>query len=340
MAALLAAEDRARDLHPLEDVLVPPGCPDDLAAGGLDHRPQAAVRQDRDDQPAAVQGPPGEPVEGEQADELVPVDDPAAGVDGDTAIRIAVEGEADVRTSRGDGGRQRRRRRRPAAEVDVHAVRVVVDDLHGRARRGQDLRRDDPARAVRAVEDDPEVGRDRPGQAQPVLAIAVQEPGGIDRASQPGIAGRPDLLGSPDQRLELLLDGVVELEPGRIENLETVVVGRVVRGGDHDPRVEGADSRQMGERGRGDHAQPMDVHPEAGRARGDRGDEHVARAPGVLAHDDRATGADQPLGGRSAEGVASVGEATLAMPRMPSSRRADPRRGDARRRRRRRRRVQ
>ena len=50
VAALLAAEAGARDLHALEDVLVADRRPDHLAAGRLDGRLEAAVRQDRDDE--------------------------------------------------------------------------------------------------------------------------------------------------------------------------------------------------------------------------------------------------------------------------------------------------
>ena len=49
-----------------------------------------------------------------------------------------------------------------------------------------------------------------------------------------------ELALAPDELLELLLDGVVELEAVAVEHLEAVVVGRVVRGRDHDPRGEGA----------------------------------------------------------------------------------------------------
>ena len=67
VAALLAAEAGARDLHPLEDVLVADRRPDHLAAGRLDGRLEAAVREDRDDEGALGQHAALEPVEGEDA---------------------------------------------------------------------------------------------------------------------------------------------------------------------------------------------------------------------------------------------------------------------------------
>ena len=69
--------DGARDLHPLEDVLVADRGPDDLPAGRLDDRLEPAVREDRHDEAAVRQHAPREPVEGEDAEHLVAVDDVA-----------------------------------------------------------------------------------------------------------------------------------------------------------------------------------------------------------------------------------------------------------------------
>jgi hypothetical protein len=103
------------DLHPLEDVLVADGRPDELPAGGFDGGLQAAVRQDGDDD-AAGQARPGEPVEGQDAEHLVAVDDLAVA---STAIsRSASPSSANptsapraTTASASDAGRWRRSRR-------------------------------------------------------------------------------------------------------------------------------------------------------------------------------------------------------------------------------------
>src|SRR5919205_1280696 len=78
------------------------------------------------------------------------------------------------------------------------------------ARRRDDLRRDDPARPVRAVEDDLHAGGlDRAGQTQPVGTIAVEQVTGITRDPELGIADPTQLLDTPDELLELVLDGVI-----------------------------------------------------------------------------------------------------------------------------------
>ena len=107
---LLAAEHRPRDLHPLEDVLVADRRADDLAAGGLDRALQPAVRQDRHDE-AAGQCVSLEPLEGEDAEDLVAVDDATRPIDRDQPVGVAVEGEADVGAALDDRPGQRGRRR-------------------------------------------------------------------------------------------------------------------------------------------------------------------------------------------------------------------------------------
>ena len=202
-------------LHPLEDVLVADGRPDDLPARGLHGGLQAAVGEHRHDQAAAGELASGEPVEGEQTDELIAVDHIAGGVDRHAAVGIAVEGEADVGATLGHRRREGRRGGRSATEIDVQPVRFGKDDFDVGAGRGQDVAGHDAARAVGTVEHDAEIAGHRPGQADPVLAVALEQAAGIDRAAQLGVAHPAQLTRSPDERLELVLDVVVELEPRR-----------------------------------------------------------------------------------------------------------------------------
>ena len=46
---------------------------------------------------------------------------------------------------------------------------------------------------------------------------------------------RRELVRPPDQLLQLVLDGVIELQAVGVEHLEAVVLGRVVRSRHHDP---------------------------------------------------------------------------------------------------------
>ena len=164
------------DLHALEDVLVADRRSDDLAAGRLDGGLEAAVGQDRHDEGPAGQHAALEAIEGEDPEDLVAVDDPTAGVDGDEAVGVTVEGEPDVGAARRDCGRQRCRRGRTGVDVDVDPVGLVVDHLDRGTGRGQDLRTDHPARAVGAVDDEPQPRRvDRARQSKAVLQVAIEQ---------------------------------------------------------------------------------------------------------------------------------------------------------------------
>ena len=175
-----------------------------------------------------------------------------------------------------------------------------------RAGRGEDLRADDAARAVRAVEDDPEpvasIVRREPEAVRPVAleqAAAVDGSGRARRCRRRPSSSVRQMSCSSSSSIV-----VVELEAALVEDLEPVVVGRVVGGRDHDPGREVAAGRR-GTRAPGSGTTPASwtSTPDARRAGRDRRDEHVARAPGVLADDERAARADEVVGGGPAEGV-------------------------------------
>ena len=181
---------------------------------------------------------------------------------------------------------------------------VGVDDVDRGAGRLEHLGAHRAAGTVRAIEDHAQAtGRDRARKAQPMVAIAIEELVRGDRSTEVAVPDPAELLGAPDQLLELVLDGVVELEALLVEDLEAVVVCRVVRGRDHDPGREVTLAGEERQRGGRDDADLVHVGAEARRTGSDRGDEHVAGSPGVLAHHQRAVGTHEPMGRRAAERV-------------------------------------
>ncbi len=203
------------------------------------------------------------------------------------------------------GGLQRGGIGGAAADVDVHAVGRHVDGLDAwpRWRPGWSARGPRPSRSPRPGRcagrrpRSPSPGRSgAPDSARPRGPASMRRP----IAALPTPASSPV---APDERLELLLDVVVELEAVAVEDLEAVVIGRVVRGRDHDPGGVRAGPGEVGEGRRGHHAHDVDIDAEAGRTGGQGGHEHVPRAARVLAHDQRAAGADQPMGGGPTQGV-------------------------------------
>ena len=80
-----------------------------------------------------------------------------------------------------------------------------------------------------------------------------------------------------------LLDVVGELEAVGAEQLDAVVVERIVRGRDHHAEIGAHGAREHADRRRRDRAGEQDVHADRGEAGDQRGLDHVAGEPGILA---------------------------------------------------------
>ena len=83
--------------------------------------------------------------------------------------------------------------------------------------------------------------------------------------------------------LDAQFQGVAELTATGPEELDAVVLVRVVRRADHHARVGVQGAGQVRHAGGGQHAQVNHMRAPAGQASGQRGFEHVARLPRVLA---------------------------------------------------------
>jgi hypothetical protein len=161
------------------------------------------------------------------------------GIDRDQPIGIAIEREARIGTRGRDRPGQRRRCRRARLDVDVDAVGVGVDDVDTRTGRTQDLRTHRGARPVRGIEHEVQAaGVDRRCQPAPMVDVCGEAIARIDHPADLAVGGAGELLAPPDQLLDLLLDRIVKFEAVAVEDLEAVVRGRVMRGGDHDPGRE------------------------------------------------------------------------------------------------------
>ena len=156
VAALLAAQRVAAGGERLEHVAVADGGLDDLDAGRLHAEPEAEVRHHGHHHGAVAQQPGGVAVDGEDADDVVAVDEPAGVVDGEQPVGVAVEGQPEVGAVLDDGGRQRRRVGGPAAGVDVAPVGGVVDGDDVGAGERQQRTGQRAGRAVGGVDDDPQ----------------------------------------------------------------------------------------------------------------------------------------------------------------------------------------
>ena len=291
---------------PVEDVLVA-----DRACGRPRRRPPRprACRPpfDRTD----TTSPPGsdaarEPVEGEDAEDLVAIDDATRRVDGDEPVGVAVEGEPDVGAARHDRLGQRGRVRGPAADVDVDAIRLDVDGLDLGAGRGQDAPAPTPPPDPLAPSSTMRrpVGLDAGRQAAPMRRRRPR-PGRAASIRRPSRA-LPTPPSSPSRQMSCSSSSSMassSLSPSASRTLSPLSSAGLCEAETMIPAANGAGPGEVGEGRRRDDADDVDVDAEAGRAGRDGGHEHVARAARVLADDDGAAGAAQAVRRRPAEGV-------------------------------------
>ena len=153
-------------------------------------------------------------------------------VDGQHPVAVAVERDPGVVATVSHRLLEQCEIGRTAAHVDVRAVGRVTDRVHLRPALLERLRSEAGVGAVRAVDDDPQAAQIRAEALEDVLLVGVRRD--LDLLDLPLVdAGRGD-----QQLLDLLLGRIGELVAVGVEELDAVVLRRVVRRGDHDPEVE------------------------------------------------------------------------------------------------------
>ena len=178
--------------------------------------------------------------------------------------------------------------RRAAFLVDVEAVGLVVD--------GDDLGAEFPQRfwrhlvagAIGAIDDDAQA-RQRHGARQRALGefdVAVVHAVDALGAAERILVGQRDLDVLVEQRLDARLDLVGQLVAVRSEQLDAVVVVRIVRGRDHDAEIGAQRPRQHRHGRRRDRSEQEHIHAGRAEAGHQRVLEHVARQPRILADHD------------------------------------------------------
>ena len=209
------------------------------APGGADGPLEAAVAHDGHHQQAVAQRAVRQPGERADAHDGVTVHQLPALVDGDQPIGVAVEREPEVQPGGSHRLRQALGMGRPAAGVDVRAVRRVEQDGDIGSERAEQLRArgwlaEPLAQSIPIAQPGERVARDL-GQ---VAFVGGDGPSVRPRPPELGVAPVRDRRRVVEQRLELVLLGRAGLAAGD-DDLEPVVGGRVVRRRDHDGRRSG-----------------------------------------------------------------------------------------------------
>jgi hypothetical protein len=146
-------------------------------------------------------------------------------------IAVTVEGDAEVAAVLDDRARKQRQVGRAAAIVDVGTVRRIRDRNHLGAKPSEGFGRDRGIGAVGAIDRQLEPAQVGAKALEDVLEVAVgRHLDVIDRAAAGGLGVH--------QRLDLELDSVGELAPVVVEELDPVVLRRIVRGGDDHAEIK------------------------------------------------------------------------------------------------------
>ena len=293
MAGLLAPEQQPLAPERLEDVAVADVGDEDASAPLLHQAVEAEVGHRRDDDALDLE------VEREDSEDLVAVDRLSSLVHGEHPVAVAVECDAEVEAAAAHGLGEQTEVGRAAADVDVRPVRVVADRGHRSAELLERLRRETGVGAVRAVDGDAKAGEVGAEALEDVLEVAVR--GDLDAVDLATAGSR-----AVEERLDLLLGAVCQLAAVPVEELDAVVLRRIVRGRDDRAEIE-AEER---DRRRRQHARKDGASTGRGDALRERILELRAAGPRVTSYEDASPAA--PERRRLAEALDEIDRERLA----------------------------
>ena len=245
---------------------------------------EAQVAHHRGHQGVAVELSPALHVQGAHRQDLVAVDDAAGLVHQQAAVRVPVKGHADVIAAPHHGGGQVLQVGGAAVAVDVHPVRVPVDEVRPGLEAAEQLRRGGAGSAVGAVRQDfqpRQIGLDGGGHEVDIVPLQLAHTV-VAAADLPPGSELHGLLGE-DLLLDPGLHAVGELVALSAEDLDAVVLIGVVTGGDHDARVRLFLHGEIGHRRGGNGAHRLYVAAHGAEPRHQGGLQHVGGDAGVLA---------------------------------------------------------
>ena len=227
---------------------------------------------------------------GQQAHQIVAFDEVAFVVVEETAVEVAVPGDAQVGLVLAHGaggggalfGQQGVGHAVGEAAVGLH---LAEDELVGQVR-GQ-LPEQQAGAAVARVGHDPEgLLRGGAGVVQDAADILLPE---ADRRHRGFVRRQVHARGQLGRHAvaQVVQAGIAAHGPGAAQHqLEAVLVGRVVAAGDHDAGVEVLPGGGIVDLFGAAHAQAEDPGPGLMQARGQRGVQHRAAQTGIVAEDD------------------------------------------------------
>src|SRR5579864_80056 len=263
VAGGLAAEVDSRAQHLLEHVFVTHWRPLEADALPRQRQLETQVGHQRPNHRVSLERAVTLQKRGHRIEDMIAVGNPAFARREDGAIAVAVESDTEVRAPRLGLMRHPLGMERPAIQVDVAAVRLGVEDAYVDAQLLGERRDDIGRRTVRAIYDDAEsrrahVFRQQPRQVLDIVAAQLRVGG--QRSLHRGDALEPAAR-VVELALDFELDGLVDLGARAREDLDAVVLIRIVGRRNHDAGNETATAREIGDARRCDHASVYHVHP-------------------------------------------------------------------------------
>ena len=193
---------------------------------------------------------------GQQIDNHISVDLAALFIDSQTAVRVAVKGDSDIRAFLDNRFRQFVQMSRAAAQIDVAAVRLVADNRQIRAGSFEIRRRRHHGSAVCAVDNYLHAGQIRMIAREDRLRV---DPRRIFDPVYMVVLRDNIVMVRRDMRFDLVFHRIRKLIAFGAEEFDPVVFIRIVRRRDNNPRVRAEYARKHRHSGSRNHARQHHV---------------------------------------------------------------------------------
>ena len=209
---------------------------------------EAHVRHDRRDNAAAPEIPAFLPGAGDQRHQLVAVDQPPVFIADQQPVRIAVKRDTEMCALLHDAGAHGLCRGRAAAVIDIEAVGGNPHGNHVRLQLPQNRRSHFVGRAMGAIDHNLEpfqelMSRETALGKLDIAALRVIKPLG---PAQKLWFRKNDITVINQVRLDAFLHIIGEFIAIRAEQLDAVILERVMGGGDHNPDIRAQRPGQHG----------------------------------------------------------------------------------------------
>ena len=226
--------------------------------------------------------------------DVVAGDDIALLVHTQAAVSIAIKGKANVQTVLYHELLQALDMGRTSIIVDVQTVRLVVDNVGIRTQSIKNRLSDIPACTVGAVQTDLNALEGVDAQADQVAHVAVTTCHIVHGAADMLTVGKGQFRPVLVEHVELAVDVVLHQQQGllghlltvAVDQLDTVIIVRVVAGRDHDAAIKVVHAGNISYRRRSSDVQQVGVRAGSSQACDQTVLEHIGAAAGVLADDD------------------------------------------------------